>query len=185
MTSRSPLVRAAVRTACLAGALLALTSPAFPPAPGYTVYGLVRDPFGWTVNSSNAEIIFKNAATGAVVARTKIGGPAVDENYRVMIPLDQQRSGEAYKESAIAEASPIAIEVVLDGVTYYPVETVAAPLGWFYLLAGGLNFGAAWCAWRRARPGTRAGRILRSRPWSRARWPSRRIWRSPRCCANC
>ena len=34
-----------------------------------------------------------------------------------MIPLDQQRSGEAYKESAIAEASPISIAAPLQSAS--------------------------------------------------------------------
>ncbi|MFN0129044.1 MAG: hypothetical protein ACKV19_20410 [Verrucomicrobiales bacterium] len=57
----------------LSSSWLSLPSQAFPPAPGFTVYGMVRDEFGWAVTSPEARIVFKNAANGEVIADASIG----------------------------------------------------------------------------------------------------------------
>ena len=110
------------------GVALSLPVFAFPPAPGFTVYGNVRDPLGWVVDSADATIIL-SASSGAVeIARSAIRSGRVNENYRVMLPLDQNRSGEAYKPGAVEEATPFVITVEIDGLTYLPVETVVTPV---------------------------------------------------------
>ncbi|MFN0129669.1 MAG: hypothetical protein ACKV19_23640, partial [Verrucomicrobiales bacterium] len=77
----------------------------FPPAPGFTVYGMVRDEFGWAVTSPEARIVFKNAANGEVIAVSSIGNTvSIVENYRLMLPLDHNRTGSVYREEAVTTA---------------------------------------------------------------------------------
>jgi hypothetical protein len=122
----SPIGRVLPTVIAIASVLLPVR--AFPPAPGFTVFGAVRDEFGWVVNSSEATIVFKNAATGAVIADSKIGNTgSVTENYRLMLPLDHNRTGTAYRAEAVTTATSFTIEVIIEGVRYFPVPVVAPP----------------------------------------------------------
>ena len=132
MKPNSPTPRR--RSLALAGLTALLFSasppeaPAFPPAPGFTVYGLVRDQFGWVVDQPGAEIVFRGPGD-AVLARTAIrGGVLADENYRAMLPIDHNRSGELYKPTATEQATPFTIEVIISGITFLPLEIALGPV---------------------------------------------------------
>lgn len=109
-------------------ALLAAAFPAraYPPAPAFSVYGTVRDAYGWELNAQSAEIIFRDAASSAILARGPVVmGAAISENYRVLLPLDHARAGQPYRTEARTALAPFRIEVVVDGVTWFPVQTQA------------------------------------------------------------
>ena len=117
-------------TAFLSAALLWLASPgalAFPPSPGFTVYGTVRDEYGWALSAPLTKIKFKNAATGALIAEGPVGGASLLENYRVRLPMDHLRTGSAYRPTAVTGATAFTIEVSLNGVTYFPVPVAPPP----------------------------------------------------------
>ena len=65
---------------------------AFPPAPYFTLYGIVRDQVGQTVNAEGAEIILlKN---GLEIERAPVlSGALLDQNYELRIRVDQFQAG--------------------------------------------------------------------------------------------
>jgi len=113
----------------LSAALLWFTSLmalAYPPSPGFTVFGTLRDEYGWAVTGSDARIRFKNAATGALIAESPVGTAAsLIDNYQVRLPMDNRRSGAPYRTDAVTSATAFTIEVVINSVTYFPVPVVA------------------------------------------------------------
>jgi hypothetical protein len=108
--------------------LLSLSALAFPPAPGFTVFGIVRDEYGWAVNSSLARIKFKNAGTGALISEAPVGASgSLIENYRLTLPMDHNRTGAVYRANAIKASAAFSIEVVINNVTYYPTPVTPPP----------------------------------------------------------
>ena len=95
---------------------------AFPPAPSYTIYGIVRDQLGQTISSANAELILlKN---GGEIGRTPVSsGLQIDQNYELKIRIDQDRGGTTfYTENALAAEGQFSLVVKIDGSLYYPIE---------------------------------------------------------------
>ena len=104
--------------------LLAATAScllAFPPAPSYTLYGLVRDQTGQTINSREAQLILLKGTSE--VARTPITAHLLDRNYELNIRIDQNRSGTSlYSEKAIAAQGLFSLAVEMNGNRFYPIE---------------------------------------------------------------
>ena len=97
---------------------------AYPPAPAFTLHGTVRDAFGWALEAADAEIIVRDAVSPAILARGPITlGAALSENYRLLLPLDHARAGAPYRSEARVALVPFRIEVVVDGLTFFPVQT--------------------------------------------------------------
>jgi hypothetical protein len=95
---------------------------AFPPAPYYTLYGIVRDQVGQTISSEGAELLlFKGMVE---IGRTPISStPAVDPSYEFSIRIDQNRAGTVlYSEKAIPAEGPFSLVVEMNGARYYPIE---------------------------------------------------------------
>ena len=67
---------------------------AFPPAPYYTLYGMVRDQVGQTVTAEGAEVILLKG--GVEVGRTPITSTRIDHSYELNIRIDQIRSGTTF-----------------------------------------------------------------------------------------
>jgi hypothetical protein len=106
--------------------MLALGLQAFPPGPGLTVFGTVRDTYGWAM-SDDAMVVFRSGSTE--IARTRIRPDAnFTENYRVMLPVDTNRSGDPYKSSALNGLVLFTVEVQAAGATYYPLESLTGPV---------------------------------------------------------
>ena len=156
----------------LTALLLTNQGHAFPPAPGFTIYGLVRDEFGWVVESKDAQIILKKAVDGKVIARSRIQpNGTLTENYRVMCAIDHELSGENYKPEAVKDATPFTIEVVIEGETFLPTETAVSPMngmasGTFYRLdltlgsdSDGDNLPDRWEQWQLQAAGQEVSRI--------------------------
>ena len=101
--------------------LAAVTASAFPPAPHYTLYGMVRDQVGQTVTAEGAEVILLKG--GVEVGRTPITSSRLDQSYELKIRIDQNRSGTAfYTEKAIAAQGLFSLVVSMNGELFYPIE---------------------------------------------------------------
>ena len=120
---RTPPVASAL--ALLAVAVLAFAAPrlaAYPPAPYYTIYGLVRDQVGATLRVDGAKILL-------LKDNVEIGRAAVfadlrdDANYELQIRLDQNRpSSRAYSSQSIAAQGIYSLVVDLNGERFFPIE---------------------------------------------------------------
>jgi hypothetical protein len=116
------LRRSISRPALLVLATLQLPSHAFPPAPYYTIYGMVRDQVGQTVMAEGADVILLKG--GVEVGRTSIrSGRQIDQNYELSIRIDQARAGTVfYTEKAIAAGGLYSLAVAMNGARFYPIE---------------------------------------------------------------
>ncbi len=104
---------------CLLGVVS--TAVAFPPAPYYTLYGMVRDQLGQTVTAEGAEIILLKG--GVEIGRTPITDGQLDQNYELNIRIDAARSGTVfYSDKAIAALGEFSLVVSMNGVLFYPIE---------------------------------------------------------------
>ena len=106
-------------------ALLALLTSdvalAFPPAPYYTLYGIVRDQVGQTVTAEGAEVILLKG--GVEVGRTPINLSQTDSNYQLFMRIDQARSGTTfYTDKAVAAGGLFSLVVAMNGELFYPIE---------------------------------------------------------------
>ena len=94
---------------------------AFPPAPYYTLYGMVRDQVGQTVTAEGAEVILLKG--GAEVGRTPITLSQLDQSYELNIRIDQNRSGTAfYTDKAVAAQGLFSLVISMNGELFYPIE---------------------------------------------------------------
>jgi hypothetical protein len=94
---------------------------AFPPAPYYTLYGMVRDQSGQTVTAEGAEVILLKG--GVEVGRTPITLSQIDSNYQLNMRLDQARSGTTfYTDKAVAAGGLFSLVVAMNGELFYPIE---------------------------------------------------------------
>jgi hypothetical protein len=94
---------------------------AFPPAPCYTLFGMVRDQVGQTVTAEGAEVILLKG--GVEVGRTPITLSQIDSNYQLFIRLDQNRSGTTfYTDKAVATGGLFSLVVSMNGELFYPIE---------------------------------------------------------------
>ena len=94
---------------------------AFPPAPYYTLHGVVRDQVGQTVTAEGAEVILLKG--GVEVDRTPITSNRLDQSYELNLRIDQNRSGTMfYTEKAIAAQGLFSLVVSMNGELFYPIE---------------------------------------------------------------
>jgi hypothetical protein len=95
---------------------------AFPPAPYYTIYGLVRDQVGQTIKADGVVIILLKG--GLEIGRTPItSGLTLDQNYELAIRIDQALGGSPlYSSKAIASNGPYSLVVEMNGSLFYPIE---------------------------------------------------------------
>ena len=145
--------------ACALGLLAAPHAAAFPPSPHYTIYGVVRDQVGQTLQSDSAVILL--LLDGAEVGRAPIHNAVrADWNYELRISIDQNRANtRRYSPSAVPAQGLFSLAVELQGQRYYPIEasgTLRAGQGGERILLD-LNLGAdtdrdglpdAWEEWQ-------------------------------------
>ncbi len=94
---------------------------AFPPAPYYTLFGIVRDQVGQTVTAEGAVVILLKG--GAEVGRTPIHSNRLDQSYELNVRIDQNRSGTTfYSDRAVAEGGLFSLVVSMNGEFFYPIE---------------------------------------------------------------
>ena len=109
----------------LTGLLLTASAaclPAFPPAPYYTLHGIVRDQTGQVVKAENAAVIlFKGSVE---TGRATIGPLAEpDKNYEMKIRIDQARpSTTLYNTRAVASQGAFSLMVEIGGQRFFPIE---------------------------------------------------------------
>ena len=113
----------AVFTSFLFLLLLAVSSvQAFPPAPYYTLFGIVRDQVGQRITVPGAVLVLLKG--GVEVGRTPIDSTAlVDQNYELQVRIDANRSGTTlYSEKAVAAQGLFSLVVEMNGALFYPIE---------------------------------------------------------------
>ena len=94
---------------------------AFPPAPYYTLYGMVRDQVGQTLNVEGATLILLKG--GVEIGRTPISNLQLDQNYELNIRIDANRSGTTiYSEKALSAQGLFSLVVEMNGSLFYPIE---------------------------------------------------------------
>ena len=94
---------------------------AFPPAPYYTLYGMVRDQVGQTLNVEGAVLILLKG--GEEIGRTPISNLQLDQNYELNIRIDANRSGTTiYSEKALSAQGQFSLVVEMNGSLFYPIE---------------------------------------------------------------
>ncbi len=166
---RSAAAALAARGAALAVLLLGATpAGAFPPAPHYTIFGVVRDQVGATLRVDGAEISLMR--DNVELGRAPIYGDLrADTNYELTIRIDQARATtRIYSDQAVAANGLYSLVVRMNGQTFYPIEAS----GQLRVGKGGervrldLNLGAdangdglpdAWQEWQLYQAGRRPG----------------------------
>lgn len=123
--ARPPRKRALPAVLHFLPALFLLTvssAQAFPPAPSYTLYGMVRDQVGQTLAVEGASLILLKG--DEEVGRTPInGGFRIDQNYELKIRIDANRPAtEIYNEAAITAEGQFSLVVEMSGERFYPIE---------------------------------------------------------------
>ena len=116
-----PMLRAAVLM--LVGWVLGGTGlKAYPPAPYYTLFGVVRDQVGATLRVDGAEIVLLR--DGKEIGRAPIYPDLrVDSNYELKIRIDQGHTGtRVYSTSALQPQGVYSLLVVINGQNLYPIE---------------------------------------------------------------
>lgn len=94
---------------------------AFPPAPSYTLYGIVRDQAGQTVTAEGAMVILLKE--GAEVGRTPVTRNVLDQSYELEMRIDQNRSGTTlYSGKAIESQGAFTLAVLMNGSLFHPIE---------------------------------------------------------------
>lgn len=99
-----------------------LPATAFPPAPYYSIYGMVRDQVGHTITADGAEVILLKG--GVEVGRTRIvSGQQLDQSYELQMRIDQSRTGTTlYHDKAIVAQGLYSLAVAMNGSLFYPIE---------------------------------------------------------------
>lgn len=95
---------------------------AFPPAPYYTLHGIVRDQTGQVVRAENASVVLLKGTAEA--ARATIGPLAApDKNYELKVRIDQARPATTlYNTGAVPARGQFGLMVEMGGQRYYPIE---------------------------------------------------------------
>ena len=126
-----PRARARAVWFAAAGALGFLGSGAsliaFPPAPHYSIYGDVRDEFGYLIPPGAGTVVFYFG--GKEVARYPlIGASGSSYTYQIRMRLDMLRSGtSAYSSATVSAGAVYTLAVDIGGVLYYPIEVKTPP----------------------------------------------------------
>lgn len=120
---------------CVLSVLMAMgIADAFPPAPHYSIYGDVRDEFGYLIQPGTASVVFYFG--GKEVERYPLtGATSSNYTYQIRMRLDMNRIGtSAYSSATVSTGAVYTLAVDIGGVLYYPIEvntppTVGSPAG--------------------------------------------------------
>ena len=120
-TRRGRAIRGWLGGCCLA-ALIPLVARAFPPAPHYSLFGVVRDQVGATLQVQGAELVLLR--NGIELGRTPVFSQLkADFNYELKIPIDQSRPAtRTYSEKAVPANGLYSLVVEMNGEKYYPIN---------------------------------------------------------------
>lgn len=111
--------------ACLAWTTIL---PAFPPAPFYTIYGDVRNPYGELVPPEGAVVIvYRNGSE--LLRQTLTRTDHLDYNYQVRLRIDMMRAATgSYSSIALNPGATFSVAVNIGGQLHYPIG-VSVPQG--------------------------------------------------------
>lgn len=99
----------------------ALGLQAFPPAPYYTLYGMVRDQVGQALDVDGAVLILLK--DGLEVGRAPVTTPVIDQNYELRIRIDANKPNSSlYSSSAVEAGGLFSLVVEMNGQFFYPIE---------------------------------------------------------------
>ncbi len=97
---------------------------ASPPAPFYTLHGIVRDQVGQTITAEGAEVILLRG--GVELSRTpitSITSDQFDHSFVFNISIDLNRSGTTkYSDKVFAPGDLFSLVVSMNGNLFYPIE---------------------------------------------------------------
>jgi hypothetical protein len=102
--------------------LAVATSHGFPPAPYYTLKGIVRDQTGQVIRAQGASVILLK---GAAEAGRAVISPVTlrDQNYELSVRIDQARATTSlYTARAVPAEGLFSLAVELGGQRFYPIE---------------------------------------------------------------
>lgn len=107
---------------CLSLCLLPGSTEAFPPAPYYTLYGMVRDQTGQVIRADGAEVLLLKGTE--VKGRAKISSDLkLDQSYSLAVRIDQLRPATApYNQAAVQAGGEFGLAVEMNGQRYFPIE---------------------------------------------------------------
>lgn len=110
------------RSLCFTFLVSATAAFAFPPAPHYTLFGLVRDQVGQRVVADGAEIILYRG--GQEIGRAPITANFLaDRNYELRIRIDANRPNTTlYNAAALPAQGQFSVAVEMNGALFYPIE---------------------------------------------------------------
>ncbi len=116
-----PMIFRPWRRWCLLIASLGVSASAFPPAPHYTLFGLVRDQVGATLKVDGAELILLR--DGKEIGRTPVlKDLRADFNYELKVSVDLNLpSTRTYSEKAVTAGGLISVVVTMNGQNFYPI----------------------------------------------------------------
>lgn len=151
-----------------AGLLSSAWLVAFPPAPYYILFGVVRDQVGTALNVEGADVILLK--DGVEIGRTPvISNLRLDSNYELNISIEQARADtRSYSDRSVDRLGVFSLAVEMNGETFYPIEadgTLRAGEGGERVRLD-LNIGAdanndglpdAWQEWQLYQAGFRPG----------------------------
>jgi hypothetical protein len=112
-------------------AALAITAPtpfigsAYPPAPDYQFYGLVRNEWGDPLNVNGASVFVTSTnATSAIAPIATSRQPGI--NYRLIVPMDSARSpkGDPAPFLSLRQSQAFQLKVQIGATTYLPIEMI-------------------------------------------------------------
>lgn len=109
---------------------------AYPPAPPATLYGMVRGEFGYPLGDGGTDLVL--LADDVEVARTTIQDTgALNENYRLTLPLDLNPGAGTYRNGTVSESPTVIYAVFAErGSTRIPVVEVNAAVDDFVPSSG-------------------------------------------------
>lgn len=95
---------------------------AFPPAPFHTLYGMVRDENGNSLQVEGAQVVLYRGTT-EVLRQTIGAGRLLDQNYQIRLRMDMFRPGtQTYTGLASSGGEPFSLAIILNNVVYHPIE---------------------------------------------------------------
>ncbi|MFN0127078.1 MAG: hypothetical protein ACKV19_10395 [Verrucomicrobiales bacterium] len=107
-------------------ALSAASVQGFPPAPYYTLHGIVRDQTGQVVRAENASVVlFKGAAEAGRATIRPLGDSG--QNYELNVRIDHARPATTlYSPRAVAAQGQFSLMVEMGGRRYFPIEVTGS-----------------------------------------------------------
>lgn len=104
----------------------ALPAFAYPPAPFHRIYGSVRDDHGNPLATGVGTIILSGTGNVEIIRGTSDTEIAPGINYSLSVPMDSGTSAQLYTVSALRPTLPFTIRVVINNVSYVPIQMVGA-----------------------------------------------------------